>query len=405
MKKVLFVTWDGPQVSYLESLFISIFSKLKEYGFQFHVLQFSWAPASVIDHRRKTCEDNGFSYTSVFILRKPVAFGAVITALMGCRHVHKAMKQKDIDIVLSRSTLPALSSLLALRGKKHSFVFDADGLPLDERVDFAGQSPSNLGHRVLRDIEAQAVRRADVVLTRSHKAISVLQARAGAGTPLDKFHVVSNGRDKSLFDPGEIADRLAAKKKLGIAADAPLIVYAGSLGPQYCPDFMLRLFKLIRQSRPDAHFLALTGSPEVMSDLVSGSDRALAAFMTVMRVDANEVPGWLAAADLGLAFREPTFSMQGVAPIKLGEYLLCGVPVVATRGVGDSHFIDSQAGFLVDNVDEQTLALVSDWFIDQVLPKREGFRSHCRSVGVSHFSLQSSVEAYRRALLSINDQE
>ncbi|MEE2602362.1 MAG: glycosyltransferase family 4 protein [Pseudomonadota bacterium] len=402
--RVLFVTWDGPQVSYLESLFLPIFSSLNKYGFQFHVLQFSWSPASVTNLRRKACEKSGCSYTPVSILRRPVALGSVISAVIGCRHIGKAMKDHNIDIVLSRSTLPALSSLLALRGKPQSFIFDADGLPLDERIDFAGQSPSNLVHRILRDIEAQGVRHADVVLTRSHKAISVLQARAGAGTSMAKFHVVSNGRDKSLFDPRDIADRLGVKQKLGIAADAPLIVYAGSLGPQYCPDSMLSLFKLIRQSRPDSHFLVLTGSPEVMIDLASGSDKALTASMTVMRVDANEVPAWLAAADLGLAFREPTFSMQGVAPIKLGEYLLCGVPVVATRGVGDSHFIDSQAGYLVDDGDKQTLASVSDWFINQVLPSRDDFRAHCRSVGVAHFSLESSVEAYRKALLSIKDQ-
>lgn len=400
---ILFVTWDGPQVYYLESLFLPIFSRLSDSGFQFHILQFSWAPSSVTNQRRLICEENGCSYIPVSVLRKPASLGPFISALIGCNHIRNTIKNYDIDVVLPRSTLPALSSMLALRGRGQSLLLDADGLPLDERVDFAGQSPSNLVHRVLRDIEAQAVRRADVVLTRSHKAISVLQARAGAGTSMAKFHVVSNGRDKSLFDPGDIADRLGVKQKLGIAADAPLIVYAGSLGPQYCPDSMLTLFKLIRQSRPDAHFLVLTGSPEVMNDLVSGSDRALKSCMTVMRVDANEVPGWLAAADLGLAFREPTFSMQGVAPIKLGEYLLCGVPVVATRGVGDSHFIDSQAGFLVDNGDEQTLASVSDWFINQVLPRRDAFRAHCRSVGVAHFSLESSVEAYRKALVSIKD--
>lgn len=402
--KILFVAWDGPQVSYLETLFLPIFSRLQDHGIQFHVLQFSWSPASKTSLRRKICEQAGCSYTSVSVLRKPVALGGFFTALIGCRHINKVLKEHDIDIVLSRSTLPALSSLLALRGREQSFIFDADGLPLDERVDFADQSPSNLVHRVLRDIEAQAVRSADVVLTRSHNAISVLQARAGAGTSMDKFHVVSNGRDESLFYPGEIADRFAMKEKLGIATDTPLIVYAGSLGPQYLPEAMLLLFGFIRKSRPDAHFLVLSGSPEFMRDLVSTYDSTLASGMTIMRVDANEVPGWLAAADLGLAFREPTFSMQGVAPIKLGEYLLCGVPVVATRGVGDSHFIDENSGFLVDGCGSETLESVAHWFIHKVLPAREGYRTHCRSVGVDHFSLESSVEDYRKALLSIQVQ-
>lgn len=401
---VLFVTWDGPQVPYLESLFIPIFKQLSKFGFHFHILQFSWSSSDVVELRRKECESSGCSYTYVPVIRKHVALGGLVTSLLGARDVRKAIEQHDIDVIMARSTLPALSSLLYLRGTRKPFVYDADGLPLDERVDFSGQSPFGFVYRLLRDIEAQAVRRADTVLTRSHKAVSILQARAGARTTEDKFHVVSNGRDSTLFSTGAERDHLAAREQLGVAADAPLIVYAGSLGPQYCPDAMLKLYELIRHSRPDAHFLVLSGSPEVMTDLVSAYDNSLATGMTIKRVDANEVPGWLAAADLGLAFREPTFSMQGVAPIKLGEYLLCGVPVVATRGVGDSHFIDENSGFLVDGCDSEALEAVADWFIHKVLPAREGYRAHCRFVGVDHFSLESSVEAYRKALLSIQVQ-
>jgi len=401
---ILFVTWDGPQVSYLESLFLPIFSRLRDSGFQFHILQFSWSSPSITSQRRQVCEESGCTYISVPVLRKPVAFGSLVTALMGYRHIHRAIEHYKIDLVLSRSTLPALSSLLALRAKRQRFIFDADGLPLDERVDFAGHSPSKFVHRVLRDIEAQAVRRADVVLTRSHKAIPVLHSRAGAGTSLGKFHVVSNGRDKFLFAPGEATDRAVIKEKLGISTDTPLIVYAGSLGPQYCPDSMLRLFKIIRASRPDAHFLVLTGSPEIMRNLVAATDSDLFIHITIMRVDAHDVPRWLAAGDLGLAFRQPTFSMQAVAPIKLGEYLLCGVPVVATRGVGDSHFVDEESGILIELIDEETLMSISNWFLHHVLPNRDVFRTQCRLSGVMHFSLEASAEAYRRALFSVKDE-
>jgi len=398
MKNILFVTWDGPQVSYLESLFLPIFRALQKHGFQFHILQFSWASHSVTEQRRDYCEAIGCTYTLVPVIRKPVALGGLITAIWGYRQIRQAIQRYDIDIVMPRSTLPAMSSLLALRGYDQKFVFDADGLPLDERVDFAGQSSSSIVHRILRDIEAQAVRSADVVLTRSKIAAGVLHARAGAGVDIGKFNVVSNGRDTSLFSPGSDFDRKEVKKKLGISEDAPLIVYAGSLGPQYCPDDMLTLFALIRHSRVDAHFLVLTGSPEVMLEQKDNYPELFSA-ITVMRVNASDVPSWLAAADLGIAFREAAFSMQGVAPIKLGEYLLCGVPVVATRGVGDSHYIDDKSGFLVDTGDKSKLESVSEWFVGKVLPEREVFRSHSRSIGKQFFSLESSVESYREALL------
>ena len=40
---VLFVSWDGPQVNYLESLFAPIFMRLRSYGYKFHVVHFTWA--------------------------------------------------------------------------------------------------------------------------------------------------------------------------------------------------------------------------------------------------------------------------------------------------------------------------------------------------------------------------
>src|SRR5690606_31076769 len=54
------------------------------------------------------------------------------------------------------------------------------------------------------------------------------------------------------------------------------------------------------------------------------------------KVPVSEVSDYLNAADLGFGLRQPTYSMQGVAPIKLGEYLLTGLPVIASKGIGDT---------------------------------------------------------------------
>lgn len=397
MKEVLFVTWDSPQVSYLETLFLPIFRSLRSYGYNFHILQFSWSDSVITASRRRACEDNGFSYSAIPVFRRPQALGAVFSSIIGARYISKLIDKNNIDIVMPRSTLPALSSLIALRGRNEKLIFDADGLPLDERIDFAGLSPSSLVYRFLRDIEAQAVRRSDVVITRSARASLILQARAGSGNLENKFHVVTNGRDVNKFQPGCQSIRSGVRKKLGISDEAPLIVYAGSIGPQYCPEQMLELFARIKASREDLHFLILTGSPDVI-DIYLQSYPDLFDSITVMSVVSEDVPEWVSAGDLGLAFREPKFSMKAVAPIKLGEYLLCGLPVVATNGVGDSHLIGDDAGFLVDHDKPETIASVSEWFINTVLPNREKFRNQCVAIGREYFSLESSVKSYVSAL-------
>lgn len=396
--KVLFVTWDGPQVTYLESLFLPIFMRLAKKGITFQVLQFTWGGAERLALTRQACEQAGFGYEAVSVWRRPRAAGAMLTALAGARHVKKAVQAHHIDAVMARSTLPALATMLALRGSQCRMVFDADGLPLDERVDFAGQPPSGLAHRLLRDVEAQAVRRADVVLTRSSKAVEILQARAGAGTSVNKFHVVTNGRDAERFKPANTAESAQVRRNLGLTMDAPLIVYAGSMGPQYCMDEMLRLFTLIHDRRPDAHLLVLTGSPEAVRPALDKHPQ-LNGCVTTLTVPAQVVPQYLGCADLGLALRQPSFSMQAVAPIKLGEYLLCGLPVVATAGIGDTQAISAEAGMLLQRMDDGELKTAADWFIDSVLPEREKYRASSRAVGLSTFSLEASAASYAQALL------
>lgn len=399
---ILFVTWDGPQVSYLEGLFLPIFKELNEIGYHFHVIQFTWGAREKVEQTKETCETAGCTYEMVPVIRKSVALGSLISAMMGYWPIRRAIKRYNIDVVLPRSTLPAFSSLLALRGRDTSLIFDADGLPLDERVDFGGQSPSGFVYRLLRDIESQAIRRAEKVLTRSHKASDILLARAGAGARPEKFHVVTNGRDAGLFDPGDAASRAVTRNSLDIPLQAPLLVYAGSIGPQYCVDEMLRLYEFIFEQRPDTHLLVLTGSPEIIKAEVDARKGSIGK-VTVMRVSANEVPAYLAASDLGLAFRQTSFSMQGVAPIKLGEYLLCGLPLVATRGIGDTGVINNDVGILVEHMDEIELRMVADWFLNNVLQEREALRGLCRKVGVKHFSLEASVASYQRALTGLAD--
>lgn len=370
-------------------------------GLHFHVLQFTWDSASTVKMRSHACEKAGISYCSIPIWRQPRAAGAMLTALIGARHVKSVMQEKNIDLVMARSTLPVLASMLALRNSRCRMIFDADGLPLDERVDFDGRSPSSLVHRLLRDIESQAVRRADVVLTRSSKAVEILQARAGAGTSVEKFRIVTNGRDAERFKPADAAECAKMRCDLGLGADTPLLIYAGSMGPQYCMDEMLRLFGMIHYRRFDTHFLVLTGSPEAVRPALDKHPQ-LNGFVTTLTVPAQAVPKYLGCADVGLALRKPSFSMQAVAPIKLGEYLLCGLPVVATAGIGDTEAISADAGMLLQRNDDAELKAAADWVIDSVFSQRVNYRASSRAVGLSQFSLEASIVSYQNALQHLN---
>lgn len=395
-RNVLFATWDGPQVAYLETLFLPIFERLALRGARFHVVQFTWADDARTALARDACEAAGVSYRRVRVWRRPRAVGAFATALAGARDIRRAVRDFGIDTLVPRSHLPGLA-VLAARMPGIPLVFDADGLPLDEAVEFAGRTPRALSHRMLRDVEAQLVLRADVVLTRTAAAADILRARGGAGTRAGKFHVVGNGRDPAVFHPRDAAERAATRRALGIDAAAPLLAYAGSLGAQYCPGAMLDFLAAVLRRRPDARLLALSAQPAVLdAELARRPD--LRGAVLVRQVPPQAVAGHLACADLGLAFRTRSFSMQAVAPVKLGEYLLCGVPVLASAGVGDTSAVGAGAGRLLDGVAPPELEAAAHWFDTVVLADRAGFRERCVAAGTAAFSLDACVDAYATAL-------
>ena len=81
MKNLLFITWDGPQTSYMEGLFMPIFHEIAQQAdFQFHVIQFTWADETKIRQTQNAAEKLGIKYLALPITRKPnVPVGSLFT--------------------------------------------------------------------------------------------------------------------------------------------------------------------------------------------------------------------------------------------------------------------------------------------------------------------------------------
>jgi glycosyltransferase involved in cell wall biosynthesis len=399
-KRVLFITWDGPQVTYLEGLFLPIFSQLRSRGYCFYILQFTWSDSYRTLPKIGSFANGEGYYRRVVVLRGLGFFGYIAAFFIGSLTVSSLVRRHSIDILMPRAVIPSLICMFSAKSRSVPLVFDADGLPLDEWVDFRNKSASSLVYRYFRDIEAEMVRRSNVVLTRTQAAVEILQARAGAGTLKEKFFVVRNGRDQKQFSPLCEAERNTIRSELGVGRDAPLIVYAGSLGGQYCFKEMIVFFKKLHRLRDDARFLVLTKSPEEI-DYSFIADQNLIGTVLTKALQFNEVPPYLAISDLGLAFRSNKYSMMGISPVKIGEYLLCGLPVVSTRISGSEVLIQNNCGFLLDTLENPSLDSCSVWFTDEVLSDREGFRTRCRELGLLNFCKENAVEDYKRALGSL----
>jgi glycosyltransferase involved in cell wall biosynthesis len=403
--RMLFVSWDGPGPNYHESLFLPIFARSRRPDDEIHLLQYAWDSDERNASVRSAAQRLGMPYTARPVWRTPQALATAAMIARGALDLVRYVRRHRIDVLMPRSIIPAGMALLALRvlpGVK--LLFDADGLMADERADFGGWSREGKPYRALRAIEAAAVRRADGVITRTYRAKRILTERADLSDD-EKIIVVSNGKDAEAFHPGTAAERSATRRELGLSDETPLLVYAGSLGPHYYPERMAAFAAVVQAKRPEAHLLILTGSLEVGQAACEAVGLDPSSY-TVRRVPPDEVPRHLAAADLGIAFRTASLSQQAVAPIKVGEYLLCGLPVLSTSGIGDlDDQLDTTTGRLLENLDDTTLEESASWFVQEVLSARERYRASCRERGLEHFSLERSAAQYHEAFRILRQEQ
>lgn len=246
-------------------------------------------------------------------------------------------------------------------------IYDCRGAETTELIQQCGvadQPPAAWPPAVQRAVrqaarrECRAVTESAGVTCVSSVMARVLQQRY-PDVPGDKFRVVPCCPDVASFRRA-IPERVRVRQALGLA-DRFVVTYLGSLAWYQQLASTLRLFQLIQQIRPDAHFLAITTAPEQLLQLATQSGLAPEA-MTIRSVAAHDVPGLLVASDLGLMLRDDSETNRVASPVKFGEYLAAGVPVVITPRLGDCSEIvrEHQLGIEVE------LARDNAWLVSRL---------------------------------------
>jgi hypothetical protein len=161
---------------------------------------------------------------------------------------------------------------------------------------------------------------------------------------------------------------------------------------QYGFDEMKTVFSEFYKINSNTVFLILTGNVQFAIDRIPFE---LLEKCIVKSVPFEEIPNYLSVADIAFAIREPKLSMKGVAPIKLGEYLLMGIPTIASAGIGDTEQILNNIPncYLFDHKNENRIhdTVAS---IDRLLLAN---RNEIRNAAMNYFTIEKSLESYLTA--------
>lgn len=383
ISRVLFITWDGPQTSYMTGLFLPILAGLSHCGHSLYVLQFTWGPDDKVAETKRACESQGITYRMIRVRRAGGGLGPFFSAVAGSLAIRRAVRDWKIDLLMPRSLMPAIAVLCLgpLRGLH--IVFDADGFTADERADFRGLLKTSMTYRILKWVEQRMVRLAHSIMVRTTRAADILQA--DARVTADKFFVVTNGRDPCSYD---IDVPLKPNNSLRLC-------YAGSIGDQYLPDQMLEISRTIFDCMPETTLEIFTGDIQNAIRALERKNLAGAEWIKLSHVQPEAIPLALKSCDLAFALRKTLYSTQGVAPIKIGEYLMAGLPIIGTAGVGDVERL-IEAGVMFPFDGDNAAAL--DWVLEKFLPAKIHLAQEARKLGNDLFGIESSVRGYESAI-------
>jgi glycosyltransferase involved in cell wall biosynthesis len=146
---------------------------------------------------------------------------------------------------------------------------------------------------------------------------------------------------------------LEARERARLALDVGndlLYAFLGSAESyEVIGDGLAPFFRATMEKFSDVRLLLLTGQPDRMRFLLQ-RDGIPSRRVIVLRVPHEEVWSYLCAADAGCILKQPGRLNSTWQPVKLGEYLASGLPVIVSRGVGkvDELVLRTGAGLVVD---------------------------------------------------------
>jgi glycosyltransferase involved in cell wall biosynthesis len=234
-------------------------------------------------------------------------------------------RRSNATVVHGRASVSSAIAAVAAKLAGTRLFVDADGPLSQEYVDAGVWKEGSLGHRITAWGERRALELADVVaVLTSHRGREVTPWLSG--TPV---YILPCAVDLNRFRP-MTASRQALRDELGLKGT--VFVYAGKPGGWYDTEEMVAFVAAAKEVFDPLTLLVLTGEdPTAFAELCQ---RAQVPFLS-QAIPPAEMPAYLGSADVGLCFLRPFPSKLSCSPIKLGEYLACGLPVVSTSGCGD----------------------------------------------------------------------
>jgi glycosyltransferase involved in cell wall biosynthesis len=324
--------------------------------------------------------EQGIRWMPLRYHKRPRLLATLYDVARGVARCVSLARRDGVRLLHARATVPGAVGYWASRIGHTRFFNDADGPLSDEYADAGLWRRGSIGHRLARWSEETCLAAADAVAVLSRLRQREVEARTRHGAA-----VLPCGVDTDRFSRDVDAGR-RLRAELGL--EGTVLAYAGKSGGWYLTEPMLDFARAAGEALGPLTLLVLTTGP---AEPFTGPAAARGVRCVVRRATTEQVPALMSAADAGLSFRLIAPSQRASSPIKNGEYLSCGLPVVTTPGAGDySDLVERRrVGVVVEGLDLEAYRRAARSLA--TLLGEPGIRERCRQAAIEEVSLREVV--------------
>ncbi|MGZ2411027.1 glycosyltransferase involved in cell wall biosynthesis [Sphingomonas sp. F9_3S_D5_B_2] len=403
-RPVLYISYDGLTDALGRSQILPYLVGLASRGHRIHILSCEKADRFVRDGERiaPICRDADIEWHPLPYHKAPPVLSSAYDQQALRWAAARLHRRFGFGLVHCRSYIAAAAGLHLKKRFGVPLLFDMRGFWPEEKTegkswDLAKPLFRMVYHHFKR-LESALLANADAIVSLTDAGKVELLSRPEVSDRPEAITVIPCCVEFGHFALARIGVRDAARTELGIPPAAPVLAYLGSLGGNYMLAEMLEFFGVYRERYGRAVFLFVTqDNPDAIREQAA-AHRIDSDELVIRAASREDVPRFLAAADVGVAFKQPSFSARGCSPTKMGEMLAVGLPFVANAGVGDVADIiaETACGAAVQTFDADSYRRALDQ-VEQCSTSSEQRRHRAQAV----YDVELGIARYDRLYRSL----
>jgi glycosyltransferase involved in cell wall biosynthesis len=314
----------------------------------------------------------------------------------------RLQKAYAFELINGHQPFSAWAAQRSPLSRETPFVYTCHSLAFEE-YETRHKKPKNPVGRCLYALNVALRRRIEGrVLARSKRIICLSEFSRQKLTTLhgiapERIAIIPGGVDIDRFRP--LADRMEARRRLGLPESAPLLFTVRNLVPRMGLENLIAAMPAITAALP--HACLVIGGRGPLQESLAQQSRALGMEGHIRFagfIPEEDLPAYFGTAD---CFVLPTVALEGFGLVTV-EALACGTPALGTpvggtveilRGLGPGHLFQ---GTSPEAIAELTVRRCLDW---QTNPMGyEDLAQRCRRYAEDRYAWHRNVEETDRLL-------